>query len=98
IQECLRADFALITGFVSLLQALVEQQWSRFDDQLAQPVALLRQILDGGLRDGLSYVLTDASYLANFGAKGPLSIRDLLARTWRDSTADMAATAKVYQE
>src|SRR5690606_13169838 len=67
IQECLASDFAIITGFVSILQTLVAELWSRFDSQFQIPVAALRGVLDGVLAQGLNYRIEDRDYLAVFG-------------------------------
>ncbi len=71
IQECPRADLAVITALVAVLRALTDERWSRITAQQAYPVEPLAQILEQTIRLGDQAVIADPAYLALFGVEGP---------------------------
>jgi gamma-glutamyl:cysteine ligase YbdK (ATP-grasp superfamily) len=67
IQECLTADFAIISAVASALQRLCKVE--NFEQQFQISQATLKQVLQGALQEGPGYKITDPAYLQALGTK-----------------------------
>ncbi len=67
IQECPRADLAVVAAVTAVLQALVEQRWRDWDSQQSVEIDPLERVLLATIRDGDEAVIDDAGLLAQFG-------------------------------
>ncbi|WP_218110277.1 carboxylate-amine ligase [Oligoflexus tunisiensis] len=77
IQECVAADFAVISLVVSLVKSLVDEMWlSLAEQKTAQELELQKTFL-GALRDGGAFVVKDPFLLRCFGQKEPLALQKL---------------------
>lgn len=70
IQECPKADVALVSLVVAVIKALVEEHWSSWDDQQRIPTNDLKKLFDGTIRMGDQAQLEHAAYLRLFGVEG----------------------------
>lgn len=86
MQECPQADLAIAGATVALLRALVGERWSSTAQQQAMPVAPLAALFDAAVRDADATHVADASYLACFGLRAPMTAgemwRRLVPQTW----------------
>jgi glutamate---cysteine ligase / carboxylate-amine ligase len=80
IQECPKADFAIIAAVVSLIQSLVAEMPSSFTQQSDIHESVLRSVLDGVLAQGSKFKIEDKAYLQALGVNQPLAARDLWAK------------------
>jgi gamma-glutamyl:cysteine ligase YbdK (ATP-grasp superfamily) len=67
IQECPRADLAILKLIVATLQALVTEKWCPFEQQRQWAVAPLEDVFLATVRQADQAHLTDEDYLALFG-------------------------------
>ena len=74
MQECSRADLAIAAGINSVLQAIVEEKWCDFPNQITWQVGPLKKILFDTVRDAESAIISDRAYLESFGILGQDSI------------------------
>ena len=70
VQECPRADLAIVAGINGVLQKLVEEKWSAFPNQMAWQVGPLKKILLDTVRDAENAVISDRGYLESLGVRG----------------------------
>ncbi len=70
MQECSRADLAIAAGIKAVLQAIVEERWSSFSNQMAWQVSPLKKILQDTVREAENAVISDRDYLESFGIAG----------------------------
>ncbi len=68
IQECPRADLAVLWLIVAVLRALVEERWSPLEKQCEWPIEPLERFFLATLRDADGAVVEDRDYLGAFGA------------------------------
>jgi carboxylate-amine ligase len=98
IQECSNADLAIAAGINAVLQAIVEEKWSGFPDQMTWQVPPLKKILSATVRDAEGAVISDRAYLESFGIFGHNSMS--AGELWSylagqiEIEKDMAATFK----
>lgn len=79
IQECLAADFAIISYVTSLIEALIGETWAKQSTQHSIELKGLREIMDVALNDGLDGVISNQCYLQCFGLSAPQTIRDVIS-------------------
>lgn len=79
IQECPRADLALLALVTAAVRGQVEQRWGKVEDQRAWDEHRLAEILRAGIRDADHAVIEDTAFLAAFGypRRGRTYARDL---------------------
>jgi gamma-glutamyl:cysteine ligase YbdK (ATP-grasp superfamily) len=70
VQECPRADLAVASLVVAVVQALTEERWSTLAGQQRWPVPALERILLAAIRQGEDAVIEDEDYLELFGFSG----------------------------
>jgi gamma-glutamyl:cysteine ligase YbdK (ATP-grasp superfamily) len=70
IQECVAGDFALISAIVGALKKLCLAPGEDLSQQQGISQASLIAILQGALREGLNYAITDAEYLDVLNVNG----------------------------
>lgn len=68
IQECPRADLAVLWLIVAVLRALVEERWGPLEKLFAWPIEPLERIFLATMRDADGAAVEDRDYLAAFGA------------------------------
>lgn len=69
IQECPRADMAVLWLIVTVLRALAEERWGPLEKQCAWPIEPLERIFLATMRDADGAVVEDREYLGAFGAE-----------------------------
>ncbi|MCA9175095.1 MAG: hypothetical protein KDB14_11485 [Planctomycetales bacterium] len=85
VQEQPGADLALCAAASSVLRALCDERWSRLDQQMRVPTAMLRELLEDTTRQAEHAVIHSADYLSHFGDFAPpLTAGDL----WRGLLED----------
>jgi len=67
VQECPRADLAVVGAVTSVVRALTEGAWSRVSDLQAWDEHRLAAILDAAIRGGSDAVVKDDRFLGVFG-------------------------------
>lgn len=79
VQECPVADLAISAAICGVLKAIVTERWCSFPNQMAWQVQPLKKILMDTVRVAEDAVISDASYLENFGLSGQkaMSAREL---------------------
>lgn len=70
VQECPRADLAILTLTIETLKALCEERWSSFHAQTQWPVERLEAIFLSTMTHGDTAVIDNRDYLAMFGRHG----------------------------
>jgi gamma-glutamyl:cysteine ligase YbdK (ATP-grasp superfamily) len=70
VQECPRADLAVASLVVAVVQALTEERWSTLAAQQRWAVPPLERILLTAIRQGEDAVIDDREYLELFGFPG----------------------------
>jgi hypothetical protein len=70
VQECPRADLAVASLVVAVVQALTEERWSALAGQQRWTVPPLERILLTAIRQGEDAVIDDPDYLELFGFAG----------------------------
>lgn len=69
VQECPRADLAVIAAIVAALKALVTERWQSFAQQAAFETPPLSELLITAIREADRTVIADRNYLRLFGIK-----------------------------
>ena len=87
VQECPRADLAIVAAAVGVIMGMVEERWSSFAAQKSWSAERLAQILSLCVRDADAALIADREYLSMFGVK---SEGMTAAQLWR-SLFDVAA-------
>ncbi len=77
IQECVAADFAVISLVVSLVKSLVDEHWISLAEQKTAQEKELHKAFMGALREGGAYEVKDPFLLRCFGQHKPLSLQNL---------------------
>ncbi len=77
IQECVAADFAVISLVVSLVKSLVDEHWISLAEQKTAQEKELHKTFMGALREGGAYEVKDPFLLRCFGQQKPLSLQNL---------------------
>lgn len=80
VQECPRADLAIIAFIVELLKAVAAEQWAPLDAQKAVDTELLAGVFDDVVNRGDEAVLDNPLYTGLFGAAAGVRCRDLLSQ------------------
>lgn len=70
VQECPRADLAILAAIVGVLRLMSAERWSSLAMQQAWEVAPLERILNDVTREGERALIGDVDYLAQFGLSG----------------------------
>jgi gamma-glutamyl:cysteine ligase YbdK (ATP-grasp superfamily) len=70
VQECPRADIAVVWAVIEVLKALVAERWTAVAEQKRWEIGPLRAILLDTIRDGERAVISDPAYLRLFGWTG----------------------------
>lgn len=81
VQECPAADLAIVQLIVAVLEDLVSERWSTFEQQAAMSVDALQPILLSCIEDADEAAINDTAYLKLFGYQsgGPVAA----AALWR---------------
>jgi carboxylate-amine ligase len=69
VQECPRADLAVVSAIVAALKALVTERWQSFAEQAAFETSPLARLLTTAIREADRTVIADPDYLRLFGIK-----------------------------
>ena len=69
VQECPRADLAVVSAIVAALKALVAERWQPFSEQSAFETSPLARLLTTAIREADRTVIGDPDYLRLFGIK-----------------------------
>jgi len=77
IQECVAADFAVISLVVSLVKSLVDGRWLPLNEQKAAQEKDLQKTFLGALHQGGSFEVNDPFLLRCFAQKNPLTLQNL---------------------
>ncbi len=77
IQECPKADLALVSFITNTLKWLVSEKGPSLKIQKEFGTDQLYQIYQGSIRQGSQQVIENLAYLKAFGIKGPLNGRNL---------------------
>jgi carboxylate-amine ligase len=77
IQECVQADFAVISLVISLVKSLADEKWISLSQQREAKEKDLKKVFLGALEQGGSYVLQDPYLLQCFQQKVPISLQKL---------------------
>lgn len=75
VQECPKADLAILWALDRILHGLVEERWSTLTEQQAWSEDALQKILLSAIHDAEAAPLTDADYASLFGFSPPSSCR-----------------------
>ncbi len=67
IQECPQADLAILDAIVTVLQALIDEKWSSFSEQIKWSEDRLHKILLDTMKTGSQTMILDESYPPLFG-------------------------------
>ncbi|MCA9087926.1 MAG: hypothetical protein KDA90_04750 [Planctomycetaceae bacterium] len=88
-QECPTADLAIVAFEVATLQALVNEQWTGWDEQSQIDTAQLSSMLFDVARDGEQTVIANADYLRQWGiAEKRCSAQELCQHLVRELRLD----------
>jgi len=71
VQECPRADLAVVSAIVATLRALVTERWQPFARQAVFETAPLAELLTRVIREAEQTVIADRNYLRLFGINDP---------------------------
>ncbi len=96
IQECPRADVAVVAAVVEVVRALVDQTWCSTEQQMLWDERELAQILDGAIRFGDESLIDNAEFLAAFGLTGSQPMK--LGALWAHLIADRSAVVPSLKE
>ncbi len=77
IQECVPADFAVISLVISLVKSLAEEKWISLSQQREAKEKDLKKVFLGALEQGGSYELQDPYLLQCFQQEAPISLQKL---------------------
>lgn len=88
LQECPRADLAVLELVVAVLRGLTVERWSSGRDQRAAGLDPLAELFLDVIRDGEEAVLEDPAYLGLFGMEGA---RATVAEVWRHLASEVEA-------
>ncbi len=80
VQECPRADLAIIELICAVLKALVDERWSSFAEQKSWPVTPLAKWLVAAIGDADRARIEDPEYLSQFGFAGK---RTTMGEIWQ---------------
>ncbi|MEW6500139.1 MAG: glutamate-cysteine ligase family protein, partial [Thermodesulfobacteriota bacterium] len=69
VQECPLADLAIASLIVETLRTLVDETWTRVDEQQGWQTTPLAAILNATIREAEAATITDPAYLKLFGLK-----------------------------
>lgn len=75
VQECPRADMAIVQGVIGVLKWLVDEGPCSLAQQQAWQIDPLVSVLNSTIRDGGSAVISDAAYLKSLGFAAATSCR-----------------------
>lgn len=67
VQECPRADVAIVAAVTAVVRALTEERWGSLASQQAWPVEPLAGLLDATIRDAERAIIADRAYLDALG-------------------------------
>jgi gamma-glutamyl:cysteine ligase YbdK (ATP-grasp superfamily) len=70
VQECPKADLAVLWAAVETIRGLAEERWTSLDEQQTWGVARLEHVLRGCTRDADEALIADRDYLGVFGFDG----------------------------
>jgi carboxylate-amine ligase len=94
IQECVKADMAIVCFIVDVLKAIIHDKWIAFDQQKQIHEDQLSAVLSDTVRVGCKALITDQNYLKAFGMDCDCNAGDVLkklikevddpANAWKD--------------
>ncbi len=94
VQECPRADLAIVTAIVAVLQALVAERWSSYAKQRSWPIDPLAEIFEKTIALGENAPIDDPAFLKLFGyPEGAASAGTL----WRHLVATLLPEGEAQQ-
>lgn len=92
IQECPQADLAIVFAIASVLQALISEEWSTFEEQKKAGTGALSSILLRTIRNAENALINDIAYLRLFDVETEaLSAGEL----WRRILENLIARGKI---
>lgn len=108
VQECARADLAVVSLVVEILKRLVEETWSSYANQQQADTSEMREILLENVRCGGEAKITNSAYLQTLlggSATGPMSSAQVWAKLYEQvlagphklSTQTQATISKLLQ-
>jgi carboxylate-amine ligase len=71
VQECPHADLAICAAIVEVLRALVDEHWTPLTEQKSFTTEVLEQVFLASIRNAEEAIITDASFLRQFGYPVP---------------------------
>jgi len=74
IQECPKADLAILSAICAVINALVDERWIELDEQMRWPIDPLETILLQTIAHGEAAVVADAAYRRALGVPGDQSM------------------------
>lgn len=77
VQECPAADLAIVNVVVETLKAIVNGKFCSLKDQMKLDTRSLAAIFDTMIVTGKQTLIDDTAFLAAFGAKKPITAKDL---------------------
>ncbi len=86
IQECPRADLAILRAVCAVIGALIDQRWIGLEEQMSWPIDPLEKILLETIAHGESAVIADGAYRRALGVDGkrPMTAGELWAALLED--------------
>jgi hypothetical protein len=99
IQECPRADLAILQVLVAVLQQLMQGRWASYKQQQSWHAEELAEIFLEVIRQGMGTVISNASFLHDFGMKQTTcTTRELWQHLWELVRADLPEEVNTVME
>jgi glutamate---cysteine ligase / carboxylate-amine ligase len=94
IQECPRADLAILQVLVAVLRQLIQGRWASYKQQQSWHAEELAEIFLEVIRQGMDTVIANASFLHDLGMKQTrVTARELWQHLWELVQADVPQEA-----
>lgn len=88
IQECPKADLAIVTFVIELLKALTQSRFASVEDQQKMQTENLAAMLDKTIREGQQAILDDPAFLTLFSQSKPVSALHILREIFHKLTRE----------
>lgn len=100
VQECPRADLAVVAAIVGVLKLLVAERWASWEEQARWPTAPLAALLRGGIAAAEKATIDDPGYLELFGFPGeaPATAGELWRQLVASAIAEGTLDAAIWSE
>jgi carboxylate-amine ligase len=80
VQECVKADIAIVSFIEELLKAIISEKWTSYKEQQKQHENELSAILGDTIRVGCKALITNMAYLRSFGMNHDGNAGDILKK------------------